>query len=81
MLDQASRTARLILLFCLSITLQVPWIVYQLCASMKPIYGEAVDEYWCNQYVTNREGYDYGTQLTHDTAALLSSPDVQQKYY
>lgn len=45
-------------------------------------YGEVVDEYWLNQYVLNRESYDYDTiQLAYDTTALLSSPDVQQQYY
>lgn len=45
-------------------------------------YGEVVDQYWLNQYVLNRESYDYDTiQLTYDTTALLSSPDVQQQYY
>lgn len=44
-------------------------------------YGEVVDQYWLNQYVLNRESYDYNTiQLTHDTTALLSSPTVQQEY-
>lgn len=45
-------------------------------------YGEVVDEYWLNQYVLNRESYDYNTiQLNYDTTALLSSPTVQQEYY
>ncbi|EBC1886518.1 type IV secretion system protein [Salmonella enterica] len=45
-------------------------------------YGEVVDTYWLNQYVLNREAYDYNTiQLNYDTTALLSSPEVQQQYY
>lgn len=44
-------------------------------------YGEVVDQYWLNQYVLNRENYDYNTiQLNYDTTALLSSPSVQQEY-
>ncbi|WP_317993952.1 type IV secrection system protein TrwG [Bartonella gliris] len=45
-------------------------------------YGEVVDRYWLNQYVLNRETYDYDTiQLNYDTAALLSAPTVQQEFY
>ncbi|WP_455477896.1 virB8 family protein [Bartonella sp. B10] len=45
-------------------------------------YGEVVDKYWLNQYVLNRETYDYDTiQLSYDTAALLSAPTVQQEFY
>ncbi|EJF77848.1 hypothetical protein MCO_00727 [Bartonella sp. DB5-6] len=45
-------------------------------------YGEIVDRYWLNQYVLNRETYDYDTiQLNYDTAALLSAPTVQQEFY
>ncbi|WP_455476961.1 virB8 family protein [Bartonella sp. B41] len=45
-------------------------------------YGEVVDRYWLNQYVLNRESYDYDTiQLNYDTTALLSSPTVQQEFY
>lgn len=45
-------------------------------------YGEVVDRYWLNQYVLNRETYDYDTiQLSYDTTALLSSPTVQQEFY
>ncbi|WP_455481898.1 virB8 family protein [Bartonella sp. B35(2025)] len=45
-------------------------------------YGEVVDKYWLNQYVLNRETYDYDTiQLNYDTAALLSAPTVQQEFY
>ncbi|MCZ2203601.1 virB8 family protein [Bartonella sp. A05] len=45
-------------------------------------YGEVVDMYWLNQYVLNRETYDYDTiQLNYDTAALLSAPAVQQEFY
>ncbi|UNE54104.1 virB8 family protein [Bartonella machadoae] len=45
-------------------------------------YGEVVDRYWLNQYVLNRETYDYDTiQLNYDTAALLSAPAVQQEFY
>ncbi|OIS90252.1 virB8 family protein [Brucella cytisi] len=44
-------------------------------------YGEVVDQYWLNQYVLNRESYDYNTiQLNYDTTALLSSPSIQQDY-
>lgn len=44
-------------------------------------YGEVVDQYWLNQYVLNRESYDYNTvQLNYDTTALLSSPPMQQEY-
>ncbi|WP_336278607.1 virB8 family protein [Bartonella sp. CB175] len=45
-------------------------------------YGEIVDRYWLNQYVLNRETYDYDTiQLNYDTTALLSAPAVQQEFY
>lgn len=45
-------------------------------------YGEVVDKYWLNQYVLNREAYDYNTiQMNYDTTALLSAPAVQQDYY
>lgn len=45
-------------------------------------YGEVVDTYWLNQYVLNREAYDWNTiQQQYDTTALLSAPDVQQQYY
>ncbi|WP_019219361.1 virB8 family protein [Bartonella florencae] len=45
-------------------------------------YGEVVDRYWLNQYVLNRETYDYDTiQLNYDTTALLSAAAVQQEYY
>ncbi|WP_375608478.1 MULTISPECIES: virB8 family protein [unclassified Bartonella] len=44
-------------------------------------YGEVVDRYWLNQYVLNRETYDYDTiQLNYDTTALLSAAAVQQEY-
>lgn len=45
-------------------------------------YGEVVDEYWINQFILNRESYDYNTiQQNYETTALLSSPTVQQEYY
>ncbi|EJF85253.1 virB8 family protein [Candidatus Bartonella washoeensis] len=45
-------------------------------------YGEVVDRYWLNQYILNREAYDYDTiQLNYDTTALLSAPTVQQEFY
>ncbi|GAA5096058.1 type IV secrection system protein TrwG [Bartonella acomydis] len=45
-------------------------------------YGEVVDRYWLNQYVLNRETYDYDTiQLNYDTTALLSTATVQQEFY
>ncbi|GAA4657801.1 type IV secretion system protein [Bartonella pachyuromydis] len=45
-------------------------------------YGEVVDRYWLNQYVLNRETYDYDTiQLNYDTTALLSAGSVQQEFY
>ncbi|AGF75077.1 TrwG protein [Bartonella australis AUST/NH1] len=45
-------------------------------------YGEVVDKYWLNQYVLNRESYDYDTiQLNYDTTALLSAPAVQQEFF
>ena len=45
-------------------------------------YGEVVDSYFLNQYVMNREGYDYNTiQNAYNTTALLSDPEVQQEYY
>ncbi|WP_035451348.1 type IV secrection system protein TrwG, partial [Bartonella birtlesii] len=45
-------------------------------------YGEVVDRYWLNQYVLNRETYDYDTiQLNYDTTALLSTAAVQQEFY
>ena len=45
-------------------------------------YGEVVDSYFLNQYVLNREGYDYNTiQNAYNTTALLSDPEVQREYY
>ena len=45
-------------------------------------YGEVVDSYFLNQYVLNREGYDYNTlQTAYNTTALLSEEQVQQEYY
>ena len=45
-------------------------------------YGEVVDTYFLNQYVLNREGYDYNTiQNAYNTTALLSDPEVQREYY
>ncbi|MGF7157942.1 virB8 family protein [Bartonella heixiaziensis] len=45
-------------------------------------YGEIVDRYWLNQYVLNRETYDYDTiELNYQTTALLSAPTVQQEFY
>lgn len=45
-------------------------------------YGEAVDRYFLNTYVLNREGYDYNTiQTTYNTTALLSAPSVQKEYF
>jgi type IV secretion system protein VirB8 len=45
-------------------------------------YGEIVDIYWLNNYVLNRESYDYNSvQMLYNTTALLSTPEVQQEYY
>lgn len=45
-------------------------------------YGEIVDEYWLNQFILNRESYDYHTiQQNYETTALLSAPEVQREYY
>lgn len=45
-------------------------------------YGEAVDRYFLNTYVLNRESYDYNTiQGTYDTTALLSAPNVQKEFF
>lgn len=45
-------------------------------------YGEVVDSYFLNQYVLNREGYDYNTiQNAYNTTALLSDSEVQREYY
>ena len=44
-------------------------------------YGEVIDAYWLNQYVLNREGYDwFSIQKMYETAALLSAPSVQKEY-
>lgn len=44
-------------------------------------YGEAVDKYFLNKYVLNRESYDYDTvQTAYDTTVLLSSPEVQREF-
>jgi type IV secretion system protein VirB8 len=44
-------------------------------------YGEAVDKYFLNKYVLNRESYDYETiQTAYDTTVLLSAPEVQREY-
>jgi len=45
-------------------------------------YGEAVDSYFLNQYILNRESYDDATiQTYYNTTALLSSPEVQKEYH
>lgn len=45
-------------------------------------YGEAVDKYFLNTYVLNRETYDYNTiQATYNTTALLSGPLVQKEFF
>jgi type IV secretion system protein VirB8 len=45
-------------------------------------YGEVVDSYFLNQYVLNREGYDFNTiQNAYNTTALLSDFEVQREYY
>lgn len=45
-------------------------------------YGEAVDKYFLNLYVSSYESYDYYTiQKDYDTAILLSAPDVQKQFY
>lgn len=45
-------------------------------------YGEIVDTYWLNQYVLNRESYDYNNiQMFYETTALLSTEEVQKEYY
>lgn len=50
--------------------------------NMEDSYGEIVDEYWLNQFILNRESYEYNTiQHNYDTTALLSAPDVQKEYY
>lgn len=56
--------------------------VVQKMADQLTSYGEVVDKYWLNQYVLNREGYDYNTiQMNYDATALLSSPDVQGEFF
>jgi type IV secretion system protein VirB8 len=51
-------------------------------ADAKPSYGEAVDRYWLNQYVLNRESYDYNTiQSTYDATALLTAPGAQKEFF
>ena len=56
--------------------------VVQSIGTKRVTEGEVVDKYFLNQYVLNRESYDYTTiQLGYDTTALLSAPDVQAQYY
>lgn len=56
--------------------------VVQHMADQQTSYGEVVDKYWLNQYVLNREAYDYNTiQMTYDATALLSAPDVQREFF
>lgn len=56
--------------------------VVQKMAEQETSYGEVVDKYWLNQYVLNRESYDYNTiQMNYDATALLSSPDVQGEFF
>jgi len=44
-------------------------------------YGEIIDSYWLNQYVINREGYDwFSIQKMYETTALLSAANVQKEY-
>lgn len=45
-------------------------------------YGEAVDTYWLNQYVLDRESYDAKTiEQTYRKTALMSAPEVQQQFF
>lgn len=51
-------------------------------ADAKTSYGETVDRYFLNQYVLNRESYDYDTiQHTYDTTALLTAPAAQPEFF
>jgi type IV secretion system protein VirB8 len=51
-------------------------------ADGKVSYDEVVDRYWLNQYVVNREGYDYNTiQTSYDTTALLTAPEGQAEFF
>ena len=44
-------------------------------------YGEVTDRFFLNQYVLNRESYDYDTLRTlYHTTGLLSSGDEQHEY-
>jgi len=44
-------------------------------------YGEAVDSYFVNRYVLNREGYDYKTiQGMFDSTRLMSGGDAWTEY-
>lgn len=44
-------------------------------------YGEIVDSYFLNQYVLNREGYDYKTiQRMYDSTRLMSGGDAWTSY-
>ena len=44
-------------------------------------YGEAVDSYFLNKYVLNREGYEYKTvQSMYDTTRLMSGQDAWLSY-
>lgn len=47
----------------------------------KASYGEIIDSYWLNQYVLNREGYDwFSIQKMYEATALLSASSVQKEY-
>lgn len=44
-------------------------------------YGEAVDSYFVNRYVINREGYEYRTiQSMFDSTRMMSSGDAWTEY-
>lgn len=85
--------ALLALLFLIPLKTTIPYVVrvdnatghIELVTTLRTSessYGEVVDSYFLNQYVLNREGYDYNTlQNAYNTTALLSDPEVQREYY
>ena len=85
--------ALLALLFLIPLKTTIPYVVrvdnatghIELVTTLRTsesTYGEVVDSYFLNQYVLNREGYDYNTlQNAYNTTALLSDAEVQREYY
>lgn len=50
-------------------------------ADAETSYGEVVDKYWINNYILQREGYDWNTiQASYDAVGLLTTPEAQSEF-